>query len=148
MIFVVIAVIGIIFIGKYFKGSQNKLPDSFTIKLYADFSSSGASRYYNAILTFQNNKLISGWEREEVWSGSGSHRIYECIVDPTSLTWIDKETSEECEIFKLFITEQYGTEFPPLQKELLEKEINSEEIIKPSNRCFHGDICYEMQPNP
>ena len=107
---------------------------SFTINLHGDFTSSGGSRYYNASLIFQQNKLISGWERYETWPSMGSHNIVDCIINATNLNWVDNATKGEC---------AYKPDYLPLDKKELLKKINSGDF-KSIDNCRHLDICYEL----
>ena len=129
---IALLLIVIILIAIQFRG---KSETSFsTINIYADFTSSGGSRYYNASLTFQEDKLISGWQIHETWPGTGWHNIVECVIDANSLTWVDKITKGEC---------SYNPEYIPLNKKEILQKINSEEF-KSADKCGHLDICYEL----
>lgn len=129
---ILLLLIAIIILAIQFKGKGEL--SSFTINLYADFTSSGGSRYYNASLTFQEDELISGWQTYETWPGTEGHNIVECIIDANSLNWIDKNTKGECE---------YKPEYIPLNKNGILQKINSGEF-KPVDKCEHLDICYEI----
>lgn len=129
---ILLLIIVIIVVAIQFKGKSEL--SSFTINLYGDFTSSGGSRYYNASLTFQEDKLVSGWQTYETWPRTGGHNIVECIIDANSLNWIDKNTKGECE---------YKPEYIPLDKNGILQKINSEEF-KSVDKCVHRDICYEI----
>ena len=122
----------IIVVGIQFKGKSEV--SSFTIRLFGDYTSSGGSRYYNSSLTFQEGKLISGWQTYETWPGTGGHKIIECMIDANSLNWIDKSTKGEC---------GYKPEYIPLDKNGILQKISSEEF-KSVDKCGHLDICYEI----
>jgi hypothetical protein len=122
--------------------NKNTLPDSFTIKFYGDWTSSGASRTYNATLTFADNKLTYGWQRYESWDVLNRHNIYECTADTENLTWIDSATGGDC---------GYQHEVVPLTKVQLEETIktNNDWVNKPLDKCWMGgefryNTCYEI----
>ena len=122
----VFIVIGI-FVVLLFGGSN-----SFTVKLFSDTTSSGGTRLYNASLSFENNNLVSGTQRYEVWPGVGNHSITYCVFENGSV-WINNETKEVCTL---------NRDLPLTKKELYEK-INSGEY-KPYSECGHFDTCYEL----
>lgn len=108
-----------------------KMPSSFTMKIHGDLSSSGASRFFDANLTFQTNKLVYGWQKYEVWPTTGGSETEECLLNITTLDWTNIETNMPCKSWL------------PLTIKEIQQKIDSGEF-KPVNDCGHYDICYEI----
>jgi|WetSurMetagenome_2_1015567.scaffolds.fasta_scaffold616945_2 hypothetical protein len=109
-----------------------KLPESFNISFSGDLSSSGGSRFYSGYMSLHKNELIYGTQK---YVGTGT---YECIYDPQSASWLDKETKEDC-----WIKAKVGYLYNILSREQLIKEISSSNF-KPPSECYHYDICYTI----
>ncbi len=120
---------------------ENKiLPDFFTIQLGADNSSSGASRKYNGELTFENNKLINGFQNYKVSPGrceegvTNCDRYTECIIK--NQKWVDVKNKGECMI----------DPFVALTIDGIQKQINTKEIIYSENiNSCHYSTCYKIK---
>jgi hypothetical protein len=130
---ILILIIGAIFIF-YPKQNQSVLPNSVTIKIYGDWTSSGGGRLYDSTLIFVNGKLTNGWQKYDYSGGTGIENHYECIVDVNTLTWRDKTTLGAC---------GYNSSFIPLDLAGLREKINSGDI-KPVDGCLHYDTCYKI----
>ena len=128
------------------KSTTLPAPGTFGVNIYADFTSSGASRNYNATLAFKENKLVDGWSRYGSDNINGIHIEHECIADLSSLTWIDAETNQTCDdSLKIIPANDMQNQFVPLTKEGIQKLID-DGTLKPAEKCLHGDICYEILP--
>lgn len=122
-VFIVIGVLVVLLFG----GSN-----SVKVKLFSDTTSSGGTRLYNASLNFEDNNLVAGTQRYEVWPGVGNHTITYCSFENASV-WINNETKEACEL---------NRDLPLTKKELFDK-IDSGEY-KDYSECGHYDTCYEI----
>lgn len=115
------------------------LSDSFTIEMYGNYTSSGASRVYKGELTFVNNEVVNGSQSYSVGEGSickeNCNRITECIVKDQQ--WVDKINREKCGI---------DTFSSPLTKEGLIQQINEGKIL-PSEDIYqcHYSTCYKIR---
>jgi len=120
--------------------NTSQLPDSFTISLYGDFTSSGGSRYLHAELIFVDDKLVSGWKKFERYEGSGNNYVDECVADINSLTWVGVTNSTD---FSVGNTPSCsGSEF--LDKNELQGKIDSGELDPDYASCPHATICYTI----
>jgi len=137
LIVVLIILIG----GAYLLGKNSKkdgvLPDSFTIEVRTDNSSSGADRKYDGELTFKGNKLINGFQNYYVGEGAGCtvncERTTKCIIKNGEWAEI---SGGECKIEK----------FIPLTKGEIEQQILSKEIISSEDfSACHRLICYKLK---
>jgi hypothetical protein len=121
------------------KENNNTLPDSFTIEMYGNYSSSGADRNYSSELTFIDNKISSGFQNYKVGEGSickeNCNRITECVVKDQK--WVDKFTGGECMI---------DTFSAPLTKEGIMQQIKEGKILLSENiyQC-HYSTCYKIK---
>ncbi len=96
---------------------QITLPDSFTIKLTGDFTSSGAGRNYEATLVFVDKNLTEGEATYIVLGGNGVDKtIHAKIVNGE---WINTEDNK---IWEDHLKINLAT------KDGLENSINSDEI--------------------
>ena len=120
----------------YIQNTGN-LPDSFTLKVSGDYTSSGAGRDYSAELVFDHNILISGSQSYAVTPGSCpdgtlspcNYKI-ECIVE--NHQWVDISSKKECTL-----------SFSIYSKEVIEQRIKSGEL-KSMDKCNHRDNCYKI----
>ena len=129
---IILLLFGILVIGGCNSSENNgDLSNSFTIKIYGDFTSSAASRYYESILTFKDDQIVSGWIKYEFFR---EERITtECNLDVSVLMWFNK--SGDCTNLMM----------PPLTKLELQRKIDLGEYIKPGpNGCRHSSYCYEI----
>ncbi len=122
---------------------NNVLPDSFTLEMYTDSSSSsGAVRIFNGELTFKNSNLASGQESYYTVQGGGcaiedcKKNTIECVIKNGQ--WVDKN-GEECKV----------ENFIALTKEGIEKQINAKEIVLSEDfsnfsNC-HYKTCYRIK---
>jgi hypothetical protein len=136
-----------LFITGCIKSTTSPQPGTFGIKIYADFTSSGASRNYNATLAFIEGKLVDGWSKYVSDDINGIHIEHECVADLSSMTWIDAKTNQTCDDSLKIISPGEGIEnvFVPLTKEGIQKIIDGG-TLKPAEKCLHGDICYDLLP--
>jgi len=115
--------------------NQNKLPNSFTLNVKGDYTSSGAERNYEGTLAFTNNKLISGTESYTTWLGGGCqtdcNKKYKCIIK--NQEWVDAVGGGVCEI----------NDYVPLTRDEIEQQIKNGQL-KPFDNCGHLDTCYEI----
>ncbi len=132
LILILIVVLGLIY--TVYPKNQNILPDSFTINIYGDWSSSGGDRLFNSTLTFVNGKLTNGWQKYDYSGTTGIEKHYECIADVNTLTWRDKATLGDC---------GYKTSVTPLDLASLKQKISLEEL-KPADKCSRFDACYRI----
>ncbi len=116
------------------KKEKITLPDSFTMKLEGDFTSSGATRTYKSTLIFIDGKLVSGEANLFVGGCDGVNTTYDAkLIDNK---WIDNKTNQLC----LIDFNRYNS----VTKEGLEENINLG-IIKPDNGSpGHLDISYKI----
>jgi hypothetical protein len=100
-----------------------------------DFTSSGATRNYEATLSFKDNILVSGTEKYFVGQGGGCttncDRTDTCKI--SNQKWVDSISGGVCKI------EQYI----PLTLEEIKEKIKIKEI-NPTSNCGRFDICYEI----
>lgn len=114
-------------------GCSNKLPDSFILNLSGDYSSASGNRALNALLTFDNNQVVDGWQTYD-WSTINSTGSCEYIFDKITNRWINKN---ECD-------EYYNYQWFNISNKLqLQEKIDSEEIT-PISKCEHYDTCYQI----
>lgn len=118
-----------------FKSSNNIFRSSFTIKISGDFTSSGASRNYDANIVFRDNKVFSGSQKYFVGEGGGCRENCEhltlCSIKDSK--WVDSTTGGDCTLGK----NEY------LSKDSLVSLIK-ENKLKPMRSCGHLDVCYEI----
>jgi len=80
--------------------SSEILPSTFEIKLNGDYTSSGASRNYDAHLIFSNGLLVGGSENYSVGEGGvcrvNCNRKDSCIIK--NKNWVDAAGGSECKI--------------------------------------------------
>lgn len=117
----------------YIQTTKSPLPDSAKINIYGGWSSSGGSRNYNSTLVFSEGRLTEGSQTYEYWS-SNEHKIYECIIDLNTQSWINKTGNGPC---------PYNSSFIPTTLGGLREKINLGEL-KPNSQCFHLDTCYQI----
>ena len=110
------------------------MPDSVTLNIYGDWTSSGGNRLYNSTLIFVDGKLTNGWQKYDYSGGTGIEKHYECIIDVNTLIWRDKTTLGECE---------YNSSFIPVDLIGLRQKISQGEI-KSAEECLHGITCYQI----
>lgn len=135
VIVLIIAILGVLAIASaliFLVKPGSRLPNSFTINIYGDYTSAGASRYGSTTLVFENRELISGLQTYDV-SATGIQRHCQWTLDVESLTWTEGP-SENCET---------SVSSVPLNIAALEQKINAGEI-KPEEECFNLDTCYRM----
>jgi len=140
--FVSIILVLTLFVSGCINSTTTPAPGSFGISVYADLTSSGGSRYYNATLAFSGDELMDGWSKWVSDGGDGRHTEYECVANLSSLKWMDAKTNQTCNESLGIIS---GTEdgFLPLTKKGIQKLID-DGTIKPTEKCMHLDICYDM----
>jgi hypothetical protein len=114
--------------------SSTILPNTVTLSIYGDWTSSGGSRNYNSTLSFVDGKLTTGWNKYDAYPGTGGELHYECIVDINNLMWKDKNTSAAC---------GYDSSSIPMDLVSLREEIKNG-TLKPAGICMHFDTCYEI----
>lgn len=68
-------------------GNDGELPNSFTIQINGDYTSSGTDRIFNSELTFTNGKLTEGWKRSQ-----NNYYIWNCKFDKSSAKWVVDRT--------------------------------------------------------
>lgn len=122
-----------------------EMPDSFTLVVSADHTSSGASRYYNASIDFRSGRAESGWQEYEVWPNTGDHNTTKCRLafkerwDPHP-TWYDWSLEGPCTI------DERISDIIPLNESALDDKIG-EGILTSfdgSGRCQHYHTCYKI----
>ena len=136
LLVLIVALLGlVIFVLPRIHFNQNKLPNSFTLNVKGDYTSSGAERNYEGTLTFANNKLISGTESYSTWLGGGCqtdcNKKYKCIIKDQQ--WIDAAGGGVCEI----------SNYIPLTRVEIEQQIKNGRL-KSFDNCGHLDTCYEI----
>ena len=133
IILIIIILVGV----TYYLEKNSILPNSFTIEVYSNSSSSGGDRNYNGELTFRNGKLISGFQNYNVLQGgicaTNCERKTECIIK--NQQWVEKNGGE-CTIKK----------YISLTKKEILQQIATKEIIlsEDFNNC-HRLICYRIK---
>ena len=102
-------------------------------KLTGDFTSSGATRKYEAVLIFFGNSLVKGKCIYNVGEGGGCtsncEKTTKCIIQ--NQNWIDSESGGECSIYN----------YIPTNRSELEDKIKTGEI-KSFRQCGHSELCY------
>ncbi len=133
ILLILIVIVLLVLIYTLYPKNQSILPDSFTINVYGDWSSSGGDRLFNSTLTFVNGKLTNGWQKYDYSGTTGIEKHYECIMDVNTLTWRGKTTLDEC---------GYPSHIP-LDLANLRQKISLGEL-KPDAKCSHYDTCYRI----
>ena len=114
---------------------QTILNSSFAIKEQADFTSSGATRKFEASLIFVEDNLASGGIAYYSASSLKEDRT-DCMYD--NRKWVDTKTKGTCKLAS------YLYDYVPNTKGDFEKKIKTG-LIKPLNGvCGHNDVCYEL----
>jgi hypothetical protein len=115
--------------------TQNTLSDSFTMKLYSDDTSSGAGRRYDATLTFEDGRMVSGWQSYQVWPGSYpyTYRFEECTFDASVSSWVGNGTTGEFPSCDASVSD----------RGILQARIDSGKLV-PSDGICHYVVCYEI----
>ena len=111
------------------------LPDSFKMKITGNFTSSGASRFYEEILTFANKNLITGNATYDSEDTYGKKINVTCMIK--NQQWIDTKTNGAC-------SDHITSEATSITKEGLENQIKTGSIKPLGSTCGHDDLCYEL----
>lgn len=135
IIFTIILLLIAILLLTYFYKSKIVAP-SFAINIKGDYTSSGASRAYNATIEYKDNEVIGGTQSFDLGQGGG------CVSDCNKTTvckikdkkWIDSVTGNDCTL--------NGDEY--LSKESLKSLIRDNKLI-PMKKCMHLDTCFEIK---
>lgn len=117
--------------------NSNKIfKTNFVITIKGDYTSSGASRNYDATIVFVNNKVQNGTQHYFVGEGGGcqSNCNHETTCTVENQKWIDSTNGGECSLGH----NEY------LSKEGIQVQIN-EKNLKPMQICGHLDTCYEIK---
>ncbi len=114
------------------------LPDSFTLKLFGDYTSSGGTRHYNAEIVFDDDQIVSAWQKYEAWEGSGDHKLYSCYLETGSNTWLDNQTDGECEQIPNYLADI------PLTKQGIQQKIDSGEYAPEGKKTSREGITYKI----
>lgn len=136
-IFIALLWVGRIFIdiGNVYRFEPLGLPSSFSIEITGNYDSSGANRRYDAVMTFKENKLISGSQSYYVGEGSGCNencnKTYKCIIKDT--VWIDTDNGGACSV--PFTT--------PTSLDDIKNNIQNG-TLTPKDKCGHGNTCFEL----
>lgn len=114
---------------------SNTLPDSFTIDMTRDTTSSGATRITNAELVFENGIVVNGEYSYFVSGTGGPEYEINCEVNVENLEWIPADETSDCNSVSI-----------PLTKEGLQEEIDSGEYVEVSelSECRHRKLCYTL----
>ena len=151
IVVLVVAVIAIIFLTK----NKVNLPDSFTINIAGDYTSSGADGEYSASLTFENGFLISGWQKYSHGGRLDGGGFY-CVFNPDKKSWIGtiKEykldesggviSSNETSDVDCGSIENIGVYDIKTKEEMEEVIISSNLIEAAESSCPHSKTCYEI----
>ncbi|HSE56551.1 MAG TPA: hypothetical protein VLB02_00475 [Candidatus Paceibacterota bacterium] len=103
------------------------------MNIHSDFTSSAATRTYDATVTFANKKLIQGNAIYSSGDTLGKERIVHCMI--TNQEWAATEIKDSCEF--PFTT-------PATTKEGLELQIKNSELKPVNKTCGHDDLCYTL----
>ncbi len=110
-----------------------------TYKFIMDSTSSGATRIYNAEISFKNGKVKSGYELTFIGQGGGCQSDCDstkaCIINDGN--WINSLSSNREICDSNIPTNEKG-----LNKYILDNEIKK---IKASEICTHYDMCYTLE---
>lgn len=110
------------------------LPPSFSMRVYGDFTSSGGSRVYEAILVAEGG-VLSGKERYRSSNGGGSVVTITCVIKDGRWVLEDKSTDLCDSVLVSIPTTVYALNESIIRGELVAKET-----------CRHSTLCYELIP--
>lgn len=120
----------------YVNFGQRIYSSSFTLKISGDYTSSGASRNYDASIVYKDGVAVSGTQTYFVGEGGGCqtncNRTTTCNI--VNQKWIDSISLEECSLGH----NEY------LSKAGVDAAIK-EQKLKPISNCGHLDTCYELK---
>lgn len=135
IVFSIIPLFVLIIVLLIFLNQENILRNSFEIKISGNYSSSGASRKYDASIVYKKGVAVSGTQQYSVWEGGGCtencNRQTTCIV--SNQKWIDSISGGECNLGHDIYLSKAG-----IVAEIENKELKS---IKD---CSHSDTCYQV----
>lgn len=106
------------------------LPETFTMHISADLTSSGSSRIYEATL-YGSSHSLTGTSSYVSDPGTGEREAYSCSL--TQGIWLDSLTNEPCPI---------PTELPSDRRSLATAV--AEGTLVPLASCTHRQLCYEI----
>lgn len=112
------------------------LPKDFTLHIFEDATSSGASRFYDMFITFENNQLVSANSKIFISGSSGTfscNGTYNILND--EWTYVGDNSTERCD---------WSSQFYPSRDEVL-NAIRSGKIVScVPNPPYRYAICYEI----